>query len=136
MSGVDWSAWAKRLEYALGPEGDFPSFFAPGALFSDPVNEPTADLAAIEAMTQASFPDWRQEIIWVHGDDHGGAFEWIGRGTLGGVVHGLLYQPATNNYISDTGVIYTQSALQSLIGAGDTLSVMGVYPGTGSASTK
>ena len=60
----------------------------------------------------------------------------IGRGTLGGVVHGLLYQPATNNYISDTGVIYTQSALQSLIGAGDTLSVMGVYPGTGSASTK
>ena len=37
-------------------------------------------------MTKASFPDWRQEITWVHGDDHGGAFEWIGRGTLGGTV--------------------------------------------------
>jgi hypothetical protein len=59
----------------------------------------------------------------------------IGRGTLGGVVHGLLYQPATNNYISDTGAVYTQSALQTLIRAGDTLSVMGAYPGTGSAAT-
>ncbi len=83
---MDWTAWSKRLEAALGPEGDFPSFFAPGALFSDPVNEPTADLAAIEEMTNASFPDWRQEILWVHGDDAGGAFEWIGRGTLGGTI--------------------------------------------------
>jgi hypothetical protein len=83
---MDWSSWGERLEHALGPEGDFPSFFAPGALFSDPVNEPTADLAGIEDMTRASFPDWRQEITWVHGDDTGGAFEWIGRGTLGGTV--------------------------------------------------
>lgn len=89
---MDWSSWAKRLEVALGPEGDFPSFFAPGALFSDPVNAPTTDIAAIEEMTKASFPDWRQEIVSVHGDESGGAFEWIGRGTLGGttpiVIHG------------------------------------------------
>ncbi len=71
---------------ALGPEGDFPSFFAPGALFSDPVNAPTTDIAAIEEMTNASFPDWRQEITSVRGDDNGGAFEWIGRGTLGGTI--------------------------------------------------
>jgi DNA-binding beta-propeller fold protein YncE len=58
----------------------------------------------------------------------------IGRGTLGGVLHGLLYQPANNNYISDAGVTYTQSALQALVLAGDTLSIMGVYPGTGSAT--
>ena len=83
---MHWASWAERLEKALGPEGDFPSFFAPGALFSDPVNSPTPDLAAIEEMTKSSFPDWRQEIIWVHGDDHGGAFEWIGRGTLGGTI--------------------------------------------------
>ena len=86
MTVVDWATWATRLESALGPEGDFPSFFAPGALFSDPVNPPTADLAAIEEMTNASFPDWRQEILWVHGDQSGGAFEWIGRGTLGGTI--------------------------------------------------
>jgi hypothetical protein len=83
---MDWTSWGQRLEKALGPEGDFPSFFAPGALFSDPVNSPTPDIAAIEAMTQTSFPDWRQEILWVHGDDTGGAFEWIGRGTLGGTI--------------------------------------------------
>jgi hypothetical protein len=66
---MDWPSWAERLEHALGPDGDFKSFFAPGAVFSDPVNEPTEDLAAIEEMTQASFPDW-----------------WIGRGTLGGTI--------------------------------------------------
>ena len=43
-----------------------------------------SDLAAIEEMTNASFPDWRQEITSVHGDESGGAFEWIGRGTLAG----------------------------------------------------
>jgi DNA-binding beta-propeller fold protein YncE len=59
----------------------------------------------------------------------------IGRGTLNHVIHGLLYQPSSNNYISDTGVLYTQATLQGLIAAGDTVSIMGVYPGTGSAST-
>jgi hypothetical protein len=83
---VDWEAWAGRLAVALGPEGEFRSLFAAGALFSDPVNAPTSDLAAVEEMTNASFPDWRQEILSVHGDDGCGAFEWIGRGTLGGSV--------------------------------------------------
>jgi SnoaL-like domain len=83
---MDWSSWSARLQAALGPEGDFPSFFAPGALFSDPVNAPTPDIAAIEAMTAASFPDWHQEISWCHGDDRGGAFEWVGRGTLGDTI--------------------------------------------------
>ncbi len=92
VCAVDWSVWAERLERALGADGEFTSFFAPGALFSDPVNAPTTDLAAIEAMTQAMFPDWRQEITSVQGDDRAGSFEWIGRGTLGGtdpiVIHG------------------------------------------------
>jgi len=89
---MDWSSWEVDLTAALGPDGEFASLFAPGALFSDPVNPPTTDLAAIEAMTDASFPDWRQEIINVHGDETAGAFEWIGRGTLAGttpiVIHG------------------------------------------------
>jgi hypothetical protein len=37
----------------------------------------------------------------------------------------------TNNYLSDTGLLYTQAQLQTFILAGDTLSFMGVYPGTG-----
>ncbi len=55
------------------------------------------------------------------------------RGTVNGSLHGLLYQPATGTYLSDSGALYTQAQLQSLIQAGDTLTMMGVYPGTGSA---
>ncbi len=65
-----------------------------------------------------------------------GNISLIGRGTIQGKVHGLLYQPSTNNYISDTNALYTQAQLQTLILAGDTMSMMGVYPGTGSASTQ
>lgn len=91
---MDWDEWGQRLSEILCPEGKgrFQSLFAKGALFSDPVNEPTTDLAAIEAMTESSFPDWRQEIHAVHGDNEGGVFEWTGTGTLGGttpvVIHG------------------------------------------------
>jgi YVTN family beta-propeller protein len=66
----------------------------------------------------------------------GANIDLIARGTLNHQLHGLLYQPASGNYISDTGALYTQSQLEALIAAGDTLSVMGVYPGTGSASTQ
>lgn len=71
-----------------------------------------------------------------------GNIDLIARGTLtvdGQVqVHGLLYQPSAKppDYISDTGTTYTQAQLETLIANGDTLSVMGVYPGTGSASTQ
>jgi hypothetical protein len=65
-----------------------------------------------------------------------GNIDLIGRGTLGGQVHGLLYQTALSNYVSDTGTVYTQANLESLIASGDTLSVMGVYPGTGSATSQ
>src|ERR1700722_7109934 len=60
-----------------------------------------------------------------------GNCDLIARGTIQGHVHGLLYQPPTNNYISDAGVVYTQAQLKALVLAGDTLSFMGVYPGTG-----
>lgn len=55
----------------------------------------------------------------------------IARGTILGKVHGLLYQPSKANYISDNNAVYTQAQLQGDILAGDTLSFMGVYPGTG-----
>jgi hypothetical protein len=65
-----------------------------------------------------------------------GNIDLIGRGTLSNVVHGLLYQPKSSNYITDTGALYPRTQLQAFVAAGDTLSIMGVYPGTGSASTK
>jgi YVTN family beta-propeller protein len=65
-----------------------------------------------------------------------GNIDLIARGTLQGQVHGLLYQPSASNYIDDTNAVHTQAQLQALIAAGDTLSFMGVYPGTGSASSQ
>jgi len=62
-----------------------------------------------------------------------GNIDLIVRGTVTGVVHGLLYNPVSNNYKLDTGNTVTQTQLEGLIQAGDVMSVMGVYPGTGAA---
>jgi YVTN family beta-propeller protein len=60
-----------------------------------------------------------------------GNIDLIGRGTIQSQLHGLLYQPASGTYISDTNAAYTQTQLQGFVQAGDTISIMGVYPGTG-----
>jgi len=62
-----------------------------------------------------------------------GNIDLIGKGTINGVLHGLLYQPATFNYKTDTTGLgpFKQSQLETLIQNGDTISFMGVYPGTG-----
>lgn len=91
---MDWAEWAERAEGILttsAPVGAFRTLFAPGAEFSDPVNGPTTDVDGIEAMTRSVYPDWSQEITAVFGDDRGGAFEWIGTGTLGGTMPTVLH---------------------------------------------
>jgi hypothetical protein len=91
---MDWTAWALRAEEILttsAPEGAFRTLFATGAEFSDPVNGPTTDVDGIEAMTRSVYPDWSQKIVAAFGDDRGGAFEWIGTGTLGGVQPTVLH---------------------------------------------
>jgi hypothetical protein len=60
--------------------------FAAGGIFSDPVTAPTSDIKSVEDITDASFPDWQQEVTASHGDPTGGAFEWVGRGTLGDTI--------------------------------------------------
>jgi hypothetical protein len=60
------------------------TLFAPNGKFTDPVTASTTDIGSVEDITDASFPDWQQEVTSSHGDASGGAFEWIGRGTLGG----------------------------------------------------
>ncbi|HEY6167669.1 MAG TPA: hypothetical protein VI454_06490 [Verrucomicrobiae bacterium] len=57
----------------------------------------------------------------------------IVKGSVNGRLTGLFYQPVATNYLSDkTGLgPFTRAQLQSLILAGDTLSIMGVPPGTG-----
>jgi YVTN family beta-propeller protein len=56
----------------------------------------------------------------------------IVRGTIQSQVHGLMYRPVTGVYLSDSNVQYTRVQLENFILSGDTLSFMGVYPGTGS----
>jgi hypothetical protein len=57
----------------------------------------------------------------------------IVKGTIDGRVRGLLYQPGSNNYRTDkTGLgPFTHADLRAKILAGDTLTVMGVPPGSG-----
>jgi len=62
-----------------------------------------------------------------------GDIDLIANGTVQGAIHGLLYLPATNNYQSDTTGLgpFTQAQLTAFIQAGDTVTVMGVPPGSG-----
>jgi hypothetical protein len=62
-----------------------------------------------------------------------GNIELVAKGTLDGHRHGLLYQPASNTYTADkTGLgPFSQSQLKTKIQAGDTLTFMGVSPGSG-----
>ena len=92
---MDWEAWGARAQEILttsAPEGAFRTLFAPGAEFSDPVNGPDYRRRRHRGDDPRQvYPDWRQEIVAVHGDDEGGAFEWIGRGTLGGTTPTVLH---------------------------------------------
>ncbi len=65
-----------------------------------------------------------------------GNIDLIARGTVRGNLRGLLYRPSTTDYITNAGTVFAQGDLQGLIAGGDTLSFMGVYPGTGSASSQ
>jgi YVTN family beta-propeller protein len=55
------------------------------------------------------------------------------KGTIDGFQHGLLYQPASSNYRLDTVTMapMTRSQLRSKVLAGDTLTILGVPPGSG-----
>jgi hypothetical protein len=57
----------------------------------------------------------------------------IVKGTINGQRHGFLYQAASNNYEPDTSNLpaFTRTQLVSQVVAGDTLTVMGVPPGSG-----
>ncbi|MHB8664837.1 MAG: nuclear transport factor 2 family protein [Acidimicrobiales bacterium] len=81
---MDWDAWARKAEAALdvAGRGDWRGLFAPGATFSDPATTvPTTDLQLISRDTTKVFPDWRQTITRIRGDQDWAVFEWIGYAT-------------------------------------------------------
>ena len=81
---MDWDAWARKVERALdvAGRGDWKGLFAPEATFEDPETSSTRDLGRIARQTRKIFPDWRQEITRIRGDEGWAVFEWIGRGTF------------------------------------------------------
>ena len=63
-----------------------------------------------------------------------GTIDLVAHGTIQGQVHGLLYQPATTNYETDTTGLgpFTQAQLTTFIEQNhDTLTIMGVPAGSG-----
>ena len=62
-----------------------------------------------------------------------GNIDLIIKGTVNGQLHGFLYQPLSNTYEIDTVTqgSYTQAQLVALITSGDTMTPMGVPPGSG-----
>jgi hypothetical protein len=84
---MDWDAWAKQAERALSFEETATSWrdlFAADATFTDPNTPDTGDLRSVQRDTARIFPDWRQEITSIRGDEDWAVFEWIGRATYAG----------------------------------------------------
>jgi len=62
-----------------------------------------------------------------------GNIDLIAQGTIQGQITGLLYQPSTSEYTTDTTGLgpFTQTQLTTFIQQGGTLTIMGVPPGSG-----
>lgn len=86
----------------------------------------------------AATPAVEETVVTLLSQAHAGNIDLIARGTLNGEVRGLLYQPSTGLLVADDAALgpYTILELEAFVEAGDTLTLMGVYPGTGTASRR
>ncbi|MDQ2659886.1 MAG: hypothetical protein M3Y03_05650, partial [Verrucomicrobiota bacterium] len=89
----------------------------------------TRTVSGLNLNDSATNADW----TLLQGQAVAGNADLIVKGTIDGKRHGLVYQPGSNNYKSDqTGLgPFTQTELKAKIQSGDTLSLMGVPPGSG-----
>ncbi len=89
----------------------------------------TRTLTPTNVNTSSAQQDWNM----LQGQAAAGYIDLIANGTLNGTVSGLLYNPTAGNYTTDTTGVgpFTQAQLTTMIQQGDTLSFMGVSPGTG-----
>jgi hypothetical protein len=140
--------------FAFGPDGSFSavSEFLGQADFRSLANDVTkirnlqAFVMTIDTGT-APAVGYSTTIGPANADDPAAASAWslleeqaaatnvdlIAKGTIDGDIHGLLYRPGSGDYLADkTGLgPFTRSQLRARIAAGDTLTLMGVFPGTG-----
>jgi len=86
-------------------------------------------LTYVTVGTPPAQSDWRT----LQSQASAGNIDLIANGTIHGQVHGLLYQPSTNNYETDTTGLgpFTQGQLIVFVQNGDTLTIMGVPFGSG-----
>ena len=84
-------------------------------------------------LTSANVNDPQEQSYWntLQSQASASNIDLIVRGTIQGQVTGLLYQANKNKYVGNNNARYTQAQLQTFIANGDTLSFVGVYPGTG-----
>lgn len=123
---------AKAFNYTITQEADMGAYMmcfdtgtAPAVGFTQTLT--SANIASSKVLT-----NWTTQQLQANA----GNIDLIARGTINKQLHGLMYEPSFNYYVTDTSGLgpFTQSQLQGFIQAGDTLSVMGVYPGTGTAA--
>ncbi len=93
---MEFALWATSAvdTLTMGPGASaqpWVDLFAPGGTYADPLTAPTSDVAAVHALTRATFPDWAMTIVAAHGDEGGGVIEWVGGGHLGTAVRVTLH---------------------------------------------
>jgi YVTN family beta-propeller protein len=86
-------------------------------------------LTSANVISSAAQSDWST----LQGQAVAGNIDLIANGTIKGQINGLLYLPGTGVYQAATGSLgpLTQAQVTAFIQAGDTLTIMGVPPGSG-----
>jgi hypothetical protein len=74
-----------------------------------------------------------QDLVLLSSQAKAGNIDLIAKGTIQGKVHGLLYDAVSNTFLADQSGLgpFNQSQLGTLVKNGDTLTFMGVPPGSG-----
>jgi hypothetical protein len=94
---------------------------------------PAAGYARTVTPANVSNASVQQDLAMLVSQATAGNIDLIAKGTINGQIHGLLFQAVNNNFTTDTTGLgpFTPLQLGAKILAGDTLTFMGVPPGTG-----
>ncbi len=94
---------------------------------------PAVGYARTVTSSNVAAADLESDWLLLENQAAAGNIDLIARGTVDGKLRGLLYRPAPGNYRSDrTGAgPFSKAQLRASIQAGDTLTIMGVPPGSG-----
>ncbi|MEO8663509.1 MAG: hypothetical protein ABI693_33950 [Bryobacteraceae bacterium] len=94
---------------------------------------PSVGYARTVTATNLNTPPVAQDLVLLSNQAKAGNIDLIAKGTIQGKVHGLLYDPVSNTFLADQSGLgpFNQSQLGTFVRSGDTLTFMGVPPGSG-----